>query len=222
MRNEKFIITIGRQRGSGGRKIGKELARRFHIPYYDREILTQAAEELEIDEQFLSSMDEKAVSLFSEIYPAPYINASSFNYLPTSAELIGVQTRLIREFAARSSCVIVGRCADYFLSDFPNCFNIFLHSDLKDRIINAAQTYHISQEEARRQINKIDRERARYYKNCTGNNWGDTSNYDLSINTSRCGIEPAANLIEFYIRQAMAEKPEPQAEQAPPEQAEEK
>lgn len=201
MKKEKFVITIGRQRGSGGRKVGKELAQRFGIPYYDKEILTQAAEELEINEAFLHSMDEKAVGLFSQIYPAPYADATSFEYLPTSAELIGVQTRLIREFAAQGNCVIVGRCADYFLADYPNCFNIFLHSDLKDRIINAAQTYHISTEEARRQIHKIDKERGQYYKNCTGNNWGNTANYDLSINTSRCGIEAAADLVEFYIRQ---------------------
>ena len=200
MTDKKFIITIGRERGSGGRMVGKMLAERFNIPYYDNELLRHAAEELDTSEEFLRNLDERTVLLMK---PEPYESISSFYYLPTAAELVGVQTRLIREFASRGSCVIVGRCADYFLSDYPNCFNIFLHSHMKDRILHAAQVYHIPTEDARRLIKQVDRERSRYYKECTGNDWGKLQNYDLCINTSTTGIEKAADIAECFIRTVM-------------------
>ena len=134
-KDQKFVITIGRERGSGGRMVGKELARRFHIHYYDREILACASKELDVDEAYLSSIDERSMNLMQNVFPVAYGGSgAAFNYVTTEAELIGVQSRLICEFASSRSCVIVGRCADYLLRDNPNCIRIFLSSDMEDRI----------------------------------------------------------------------------------------
>lgn len=111
-KDQKFVITIGRERGSGGRMVGKELARRFHIHYYDREILACASKELDVDEAYLSSIDERSMNFMQNVFPVAYGGSgAAFNYVTTEAELIGVQSRLICEFASSRSCVIVGRCA---------------------------------------------------------------------------------------------------------------
>ena len=141
-KNQRFVITIGRERGSGGRMVGKELARRFHIHYYDREILACASKELNVDEAYLASIDERSMNFMQNVFPVAYGgNSMAFNYVTTEAELIGVQSRLICEFASSRSCVIVGRCADYLLRDNPNCIRIFLSSDMEDRIDHIAEIY---------------------------------------------------------------------------------
>ena len=91
-KNQRFVITIGRERGSGGRMVGKELARRFHIHYYDREILACASKELNVDEAYLASIDERSMNFMQNVFPVAYGgNSMAFNYVTTEAELIGVQ-----------------------------------------------------------------------------------------------------------------------------------
>lgn len=199
MEYKRFVITIGRERGSGGRMVGKELAKRFDIGYFDREILAYASKELNVGEEFLSSLDEKSIRFVQNVFPTPY-NSLSFNYLPTEAELIGVQTRLISEFAQSTSCVIVGRCADYILRDHPCCINIFLRSNLEDRIEHMTDIYGVSPDQAQRKMKKLDQERAKYYHSLTGQQWGDLRNYDLCINTSMLGIEKTCDVVEEFIR----------------------
>lgn len=198
MDNKKpFVITIGRERGSGGRIVGKELARRLDIAYYDREILAVASKELEVDEEFLSGLDEHSLSLIRNVFP---YNSVSFNYLPTEAELIGVQTRLINEFSEGHSCVIVGRCADYVLRDNPNCVNVFLHSNMEERIAHIADIYGVTQEDARKKIKKMDAERSKYYHSVTGQDWSNARNYHLCLNTSLLGIDKSCELIEKFVK----------------------
>ena len=154
-KDQKFVITIGRERGSGGRMVGKELARRFHIHYYDREILACASKELDVDEAYLSSIDERSMNFMQNVFPVAYGGSgAAFNYVTTEAELIGVQSRLICEFASSRSCVIVGRCADYLLRDNPNCIRIFLSSDMEDRIEHISEIYGVSKEDAKKKIKK--------------------------------------------------------------------
>lgn len=201
--NKKFVITIGRQRGSGGRTVGKELARRFGIHYYDREILTVASHELGSDEEYLATLDERSINVIHNIFPTAY-DSLSFQYLPTSAELIGVQTRLIREFGQRHSCVIVGRCADYVLRDMPNVTNIFLTADPADREARISRIYGISETEARKQIKRMDSERAKYYRSQTGQYWGNSANYHLCVNTSKLGVNETCDVVEKYVRQLLS------------------
>ena len=181
-KNQRFVITIGRERGSGGRMVGKELARRFHIHYYDREILACASKELNVDEAYLASIDERSMNFMQNVFP------------------VGVQSRLICEFASSRSCVIVGRCADYLLRDNPNCIRIFLSSDMEDRIDHIAEIYGVSKDEAKKKIKKMDKDRAKYYRSVTGMEWGDARTYDLCLNTSLLGIEKSCDLVEHAVR----------------------
>ena len=200
-KNQRFVITIGRERGSGGRMVGKELARRFHIHYYDREILACASKELNVDEAYLASIDERSMNFMQNVFPVAYGgNSMAFNYVTTEAELIGVQSRLICEFASSRSCVIVGRCADYLLRDNPNCIRIFLSSDMEDRIDHIADIYGVSKDEAKKKIKKMDKDRAKYYRSGTGMEGGDARTYDLCLNTSLLGIEKSCDLVEHAVR----------------------
>ena len=206
-KDQKFVITIGRERGSGGRMVGKELARRFHSHYYDREILSIASKELNVDEAYLSSIDERSMSFMQNVFPVAYGgNSLAFNYVTTEAELIGVQSRLICEFASSRSCVIVGRCADYLLRDNPNCIRIFLSSDMEDRIEHIAGVYGVTKDEAKKKIKKMDKDREKYYRSVTGMNWGDSRTYDLCLNTSVLGIEKSCDLIEQAVRIFLQER----------------
>ena len=198
---KNFVITIGRERGSGGRIVGKELARRFGIKYYDREILSCASRELSVDEDYLASIDERSINFMQNVFPVAYGgNSMAFSYSTTEAELIGVQSRLICEFASSRSCVIVGRCADYLLRDNPNCLKIFLCSDMEDRIEHIAEIYGVSKKDAEKKLKKMDKDRARYYRTVTGMEWGDSRTYDLCLNTSVLGIEKTCDLIEQTVR----------------------
>lgn len=206
-KNQKFVITIGRERGSGGRMVGKELARRFNIHYYDREILACASKELDVDEAYLSSIDERSMNFMQNVFPVAYGgNSLAFNYVTTEAELIGVQSRLICEFASTRSCIIVGRCADYLLRDNPSCIRIFLFSDMEDRIDHIADIYGVSKEEARKKIKKMDKDREKYYRSVTGMDWGDSRTYDLCLNTSLLGIQKSCDLIEQAVRIFLKER----------------
>ncbi len=206
-KNTKFVITIGRERGSGGRIIGKELARRFQIHYYDREILACASKELDVDEAYLASIDERAMNFMQNVFPVAYGgNNLAFNYMTTEAELIGVQSRLICEFASSRSYVIVGRCADYLLRDNPNCMRIFLSSDMEDRVDHISEIYSVSQEEAKKKLKKMDKDRAKYYRTVTGMEWGDARTYDLCLNTSMLGIQKSCDLIEEAVRIFLKER----------------
>lgn len=204
---KRFVITIGRERGSGGRMVGKELAKRFGIHYYDREILSSASKELNVDEEYLASIDERSFNFMQNVFPVAYAgNAMAFSYSTTEAELIGVQSRLICEFASSRSCVIVGRCADYLLRDNPNCFRIFLCADMEDRVEHISEVYDVSKKDAEKKLRKMDKERAKYYRTVTGNDWGSAQTYDLCVNTSTLGIEKSCDLIEQMIRVFLKER----------------
>ncbi|MBQ9438301.1 MAG: cytidylate kinase-like family protein, partial [Lachnospiraceae bacterium] len=127
------IVTIGRQFGSGGREIGENLAKRFQIPYYDRELLTRAARESGFCEEMIQNHDERPTNSFlynlvMDTYSFGY-NSSSFVDMPISHKVFLAQFDTIKKIADEGPCVIVGRCADYALEDYPNCLKIFIHAD---------------------------------------------------------------------------------------------
>ena len=124
------------------------------------------------DEAYLSSIDERSMNFMQNVFPVAYGgNSLAFNYVTTEAELIGVQSRLICEFASTRSCVIVGRCADYLLRDNPNCIRIFLYSDMEDRIDHIADIYGVSKGRSPQKIKKMDKDREKYYRSVTGMDW---------------------------------------------------
>lgn len=192
------IITISRQYGSGGRIVGKLLAERLGIPFYDNEIISLAAEKTGLSKECFVNAEETSTGnlLLSLTTLTPSVE--SFG-LPLNEKIFLVQSQVIKEVAEKGSCVIVGRSADYILSETENCINVFLQADLKDRIDRAVAQYDLPEKNAEAAVIKTDKRRANYYNYFTGLKWGAAENYDLILNTSRMDLEKIVDIIEKYV-----------------------
>ena len=197
------IITIGRQYGSGGREIGEKLAKRLNIPYYDRELLSRAAKESGFCEELIENHDERPTNSFlynlvMDTYSFGY-NSSSFVDMPISHKIFLAQFDTIKKIADEGACVIVGRCADYALADYSNCVHIFIHADEDHKVKRLMNKYNMSEAKAKDTINKKDKQRQSYYNYYSSKKWGRADTYDLSINSSRLGIDGTVNLLVQYV-----------------------
>ncbi len=198
---KKIIINVGRQIGSGGHDVAKLLADRFDCRFFDREVLNLAAKESGFDEKFFEQNDEHK-GFFKSLFHihAPHFGDSCFYNNDLSQEgLFKLQSDAIRKAAAESSCVFVGRCADYVLRDFEGVVNIFITADLDDRIAAVADRKGCTPEAARKCIEQGESRRASYYNYYTGKRWGHSESYDICVNTSRLGIEGTAAYIGELI-----------------------
>lgn len=191
---DNLVITIGRMYGSGGRQVGQALAKALGVPCYDKELLSEVAKESGFSESVLENYDEKSVNSFYYFQTGMY----STTQLPLHHQLFIAQLNTIKDIAERESCVFVGRCADYVLSEHSNCVNIFIHSSEENRINRAVNEYGIDEKGAIKHINKIDKQREAYYNFYSTNKWGELTNYDLCIDSS-IGIENTVKVIEEYI-----------------------
>jgi len=202
-----IIITISRQLGSGGAYIGQELAKRLNFYYADREIINKAASQFSVSSEELTLRDEKQrsfwdyVSESSFVAPGVYI-PPSMTVSPTSGALFEVEKEIIEHIAEEGNTVIIGRCGFHIFREHPNCVKIFLHSGCRSRIQRASELYNISEETATKMIAKSDRERASYCKTFTGKEWANATNYDISINTEKVGVDKALDFILDYLKQA--------------------
>ena len=202
--NEKFIVTICRQFGSGGSEIGYRLAQELGIKYYDRDLVVQAAKESGMNEQVFAQEDEKATGSFLySMVLSPHAAASHFlNWTEDTLNdrIYKAQTAFIRKAAAEGSCVFIGRCADHVLWDEQNVYRIFIQADREDRITRIAEEGKISRDKASDIIKKKDKTRANYYNFHTNDKWTDLTNYDLCLNVSKVGgIENAVHIIREMI-----------------------
>ncbi|XOQ44807.1 MAG: Cytidylate kinase [Clostridium sp.] len=199
----KTVITIARQYGSGGHEIGQRLAKRFSIPFYDRELIAEAAKRSGWSREILEQVDEKAGS--SLLYAMmmgnyPFMDSPvTANQLPINDRLFQLQAKLIREAADAGPCVIVGRCADDILHGRNNVFSVFLYADFTLRQKRAVEEYGVRPEDAANQVARQDKQRASYYHFYTDKKWGETQNYHLCINTSFSGIRGTEELIAQAI-----------------------
>ena len=197
--NQNKIITISRQYGSGGRIVGKKLAEALGIPFYDNELITMAAEKNPDFPLNASRMRKRPLSanlFFSLTSLTPSIDSVG---LPLNEKIFLVQSQVIKEVAEEGPCVIVGRSANYVLSENPNCINIFLQADLPDRVERAIHTYHHDPQGAESMVIKTDKRRANYYNYFTGGKWGKAENYDLILNTSRMDLDKIVEVIKTYV-----------------------
>lgn len=202
---DNIIINVGRQIGSGGRIVAKMLADRFGCRFYDREILNIAAKESGFSEVFFEQNDEHK-NFFRSLFHihTPFVSDSSFYKNDFSQEsLFRFQSEAIRKAAKESSCVFVGRCADYVLRDYPNVFNVFITADMDDRIKAVARRIGSTEEEARKAIVNGESQRSNYYGFYTGKKWGHAESYDFCINTSRLGIEGTADALGEVITRSL-------------------
>ena len=196
------IYTIGREFGSGGREVGEKLAAKLGIKLYDKELLQQAAKDSGFCEEIFENHDEKPTnsflySLVMDTYSVSGYSAAPFLDMPLNHKVFLAQFETIKKIAEKESCGIVGRCADYALSDNPDCINIFIHADLDVRIKNVSRNLNITENKARDIINKTDKQRASYYNYYTSKKWGDSKSYNLSLDAGKLGTD---NCVEMILK----------------------
>ena len=200
---DKFIITIGRQFGSGGRAVGEKLANKLGVSFYDKELISLAAKESGISPEVFDNVDEKAAnSLLYSLSMGLYNFGSGFSAmgdLPVNDKLYLLQHKIIKEIAEKENCVFVGRCADYVLRDNPNCVNIFIYADMGFRKQEAVKKHGIDENRAEHIITKTDKSRSNYYSFYSGQKWGMAENYDLCINSAKLNEDSIVDLIIEYI-----------------------
>lgn len=203
---DKFVITIARGYGSGGKTIGKMLAEELGIHYYDRELLRLASDESGISEELFGKADETIKSSF--LYKIMHKNYSGELISPDSDEfvsndnLFNYQAKVIRRLKEEEeeSCIIVGRCADYILKDYKNVIRIFVHAPMEHCLDTLESMFNESRKDLQKKIEKTDKHRAEYYEYYTGRKWDNAANYDLCINTSQLNFEEAVKLIKEYLK----------------------
>ena len=201
--SNKSVITIGRQCGSGGRYVGRLLAEKLGIPFYDKELLSEAAKDSGICEEIFEEHDEKPTRslLFSLVTGMQnHVSTGSFYMdMPLNHKIFLAQFAAIRRIAEEGSCVIVGRCAEYVLRDDPDTAFIFVKADMPSKIDRAVKYYGIEADKAEDRIRKADKQRARYYNYYATATWGDVDNYNLVVDTGVLGVEGAVELIAKFL-----------------------
>lgn len=193
------VITIGRSYGAGGRSVGKAVARRLGIPYYDAALLEEAAKNSGLDQKFLEKMDEKPVSS-SLLYQYAGFTSGQYTFVEDMANR--AQKEIIEQVAAKSPCVIVGRRADRILKDHGSTFSVFITASPDARGQRVSEREGMSKQESRKKIARVDKERSAYYNQYSKGKWGDASNYDLCIDTDKLGIDGAAELIVAALQKS--------------------
>ncbi len=201
---DKFIITVSREFGSGGSKIGEKLAARLGVECYDKVLIQLAADKSGLSYDFIKQTEEHATnSLLYNITAATSFSnfrTMAFFDTPVNDKAFFAQAEVIRDLA-QESCVIIGRCADYILQDEPGLVRLYITGSLDERVRRAVQYYKIPCDGADERIKKIDKSRGNYYKYYTGRVWGDIQNYDLVINSSFAGIDGAVAVIVTMLRE---------------------
>lgn len=188
-----MIITIGRQFGSGGREIGEKVAKRLGYAFYDKEILTMAAEESGFSPAAMQHYDERPSG--SLIYSLYMTGAATSDNLPLNQQLAFAQFNIIRKVAQADNCVIVGRCADYILKDRPDCLHIFIHADMEHRAARVRERYGETKQPMEKRLQEKDSKRKIYYKHYTNRNWGEAQNYHLCLNSGLIGVDKCTDII---------------------------
>ena len=198
---QNHVIALGRQFGSGGREIGRRLSQSLGFAYYDRELISLAAQRAHVREELFADKDEKAANpwLFKGFYEGgPRVKQGQ------SAEdiLFQMQSEVIQELSEKSSCIIVGRCADQVLENckVADCLSLFICAPFQWRVKHRMEIEGIDEKTAAAAVDKFDKQREKYYTHYTGRPWGLPENYDICINSARLGIEKTAVLLAQHCR----------------------
>lgn len=190
----QIIISVGREFGSGGRVIAEKLSERFNLPLYDRHLITEIAEKM--------GMTYDDVEKYNES-PRMKIVSRRVNGFSNSIEdnIAEMQFDIIDEKAkSGESFVVVGRCSETKLKKYPALISLFILGDMEKKIERVMDIYNLNEEDAKKFITKKDKKRKRYHNyHCQGK-WGDSRLYDLSINSSKLGIEKTVDILEEYIK----------------------
>ena len=198
-----MIIAIGRQHGSAGREIARELAAQYGIKCYDKEIVDEAAESSAISRELFDSFDEKRISPFMmQSTQFPGMNHG----MGLNIYVASVQFDAIRSLAEKNDCVFVGRCADYVLRARDDLVTVFITGDYKEKIRCIMNRQGVTEDMAKKKIKEVDKDRASYYRYFTDQVWGAAEHFDLCVNSSRLGMEGTAAVIRTYIERSGVKK----------------
>ena len=184
------IITISREFGSGGRTIGKAMARKLGIPCYDAELITEMAKQSGFAEDYVREAGEYA--------PGGLLNSMFTSRAggPTNEDILWqIQCNIVAQLAKKGPCVIVGRCGDYILRDRPDVLKAFVHADMAFRAKRIVEVYGQREESPEQRLKDKDKRRSTYYRFYTGRKWGQLDTYDLMLNSGVLGIEKCTELI---------------------------
>ncbi len=194
---EKVIITIGRQFGSGGKEVGKKVAKELGVPFYDKELLAVAAKESGLNAQFLEDYDEKPTNslLYSIVMGQSHMLMNGNGQISVEQMASRAQRDAVFCVAKKGSCVIVGRCADYILKGKENILRVFISAEDEERIERISKRDNLTREKAADKMRRMDKARKSYYSFNSDGDWGEAANYDLCINISKYGVDKAVDCI---------------------------
>lgn len=192
--DKHIVITISREYGSGGRYIGRLIADKLGIKFYDKDIIEKVAEQTGLTEEYIEQNEEKRKK-FANFGNGYYNNSSN------SDDLFFKESELIKEFAEKESCVIIGRCANFILKDRNDIIRVFIYSDMNSKMKRATEIYGLDIKKAEKEIKRINKLRANHYKYYTEQDWKDNDNYDICINSDTLGVEKSAELICEIVRE---------------------
>ena len=184
--NTTCVVAISREYASGGRYVGKLLAEKLRIPFYDRKLIHEVANNSSFSEEYIEKHEEE------------YTTLGSYEY-NNDNQLFLAEEATIKKLAKKSPCVIVGRCADYILRNQKNVIKVFLYTDDVHKVKRAVQYYGVDKRDASTIISKINKKRAKYYEYYTGSDWKNFSSYDLCIHVDSLGVENTVKVIEQFI-----------------------
>ena len=196
----KRIITISREFGSGGRTIGREVAKRLGYGFYDRELVEEVAKRSGFSQEFIEENGEYANARSSLLFYWATTKQHTMENLSMHDQIYIVQTKIIEELAEKGDCVIVGRRADYILRDRKDCLHAFICADMESRAKHIVEYYGQCDKSPEKRLTEKDQKRKVYYKNYTGRNWGEAKNYDVCLNSGVLGMELCVRLIEQAAR----------------------
>ncbi|MDR0231488.1 MAG: cytidylate kinase-like family protein [Dysgonamonadaceae bacterium] len=200
---EKFVITIGRQLGSGGKQVGEMLSTQLGISCYDKELIHIASKESGLCPELFEQADEKTgFSLISGLFDLSSFGRGDFytnNYL-SNESLFKIQSDVIRNLSEQQSCIFVGRCADYILRDHPRRLSVFITASIKDRIQRISKHQNLPEDKIKTLIEQTDKKRAAYYNYYSNKIWGMSTSYDLCLNSSTLGVEEVVDCILHFVQ----------------------
>ncbi|MCI5891938.1 MAG: cytidylate kinase-like family protein [Clostridiales bacterium] len=203
------VITVGRQFGSGGRKIAKKVADLLGIEFYDKSLIALAAKESGLSENLFDGIDEKPTNslLYSLVMGLQSDRGNFYRYgdILNSDSIFRIQSQVIQDLVKDKSCVIVGRCSDYVLRENKNVVNVFIHADQEFKLERVMRIYKQTEKEALDTMRKTDKKRSNYYNFYTNQEWGNVTNYHIALNSAFLGIDDTAKIICDYIKMKFSE-----------------
>jgi cytidylate kinase len=211
-KNQKYVITINRELGSGGRTVGRKLAEKLNVPFYDKVLINELKEKFKLSTEEVEKLKGGKRQWWREfintaMYLGQGMNETLYyqrmtgkeEHLLTSGDMFEVEKEVLKNVALEDSCVIAGRSGFSIFADHPNHLSILIQAPLEHRIQRIMSKQDLSREEAEKVIKKVDEMRETYVKKYTGTSRYDTRNYDLVFNMEGKNEDEIVELILQYI-----------------------